>query len=161
MLRNSLPLRTEFGSVRCARPADAERIVPMVGKLASHHGDTPALTADDLARDLFGVNPWIYVLVAEVRSELIGYVALCGLTRLHFGLRGMDIHHLFTEAAFRGRGVGRSLVAASKIKSIALSCSYLIVGTNPDNHEAQAFYEAMGFERKNAHPPRFSIRLGS
>ncbi|WP_182912809.1 GNAT family N-acetyltransferase [Paracoccus onubensis] len=161
MQRNSLPLQTEFGVVRCARPTDAERIVQMVGKLAAHHGDTPALTADDLARDVFVANPWIYVLVAEARGELIGYSALCGLTRLQFGWRGMDMHHLFTEAAYRGRGVGRSLIAASKIKAIALSCSYLNVGTNPDNHKAQVFYEILGFERKNTHPPLFSIRLAS
>ena len=161
MQRNSLTLQTKFGSVRCARVADTERIISMVEKLAAHHDDTPALTADALIRDIIGVNPWIYVLVAEAQDELIGYAALCGLTRLHFGLRGMDIHHLFTEAAFRGRGVGRNLVAASKIKAIALSCSYLTVGTNPDNHKAQVFYESLGFERKDAHPPRFSIQLGS
>jgi ribosomal protein S18 acetylase RimI-like enzyme len=159
MQKNSLPLQTDFGTVRCACPADAERIVQMVGNLASHHSDTPAITADDLIRDVFGVNPWIYMLVAEAGNELIGYVALCGLTRLQFGLRGMDMHHLFTEAAFRGRGVGHSLVEASKIRAIALSCHYLTVGTHPDNHRAQSFYEALGFERKDAHPPRFSIQL--
>lgn len=69
------------------------------------------------------------------------------------------MHHLFTEAAFRGRGVGRSLVEASKITATALSCGYMTVGTHPDNHEAQAFYESLGFQRKDAHPPRFSIQL--
>jgi len=131
----------------------------MVGMLASHHGDIPAVTTDDLSRDAFGLNPWIYVLVAEAGKELVGYAALCGLTRLQFGLRGMDMHHLFTEAAFRGRGVGQRLVEASKIKAISLSCSYLTVGTHPDNHRAQAFYAALGFERKDALPPRFSMRL--
>jgi GNAT superfamily N-acetyltransferase len=159
MHKKSLPLQTGFGTVRCACPADAERIVQMVGSLASHHGDTPAITADDLIRDVFDVNPWIYMLVAETGDDLIGYVALCGLSRLQFGLRGMDMHHLFTEAAFRGRGVGHSLVEASKIRAIALSCHYLTVGTHPNNHKAQAFYEALGFERKDAHPPRFSIQL--
>lgn len=159
MQRNSILLQTDFGTVRCACPADVERIVQMVGKLAIYHGDTPAITADDLIRDVFDLNPWIYILVAEVGDELIGYVALCGLTRLQFGLRGMDIHHLFTEATFRGRGVGRSLVEASKIRAIALSCHYLTVGTHPNNHRAQALYESLGFERKDAHPPRFSIQL--
>ncbi|WP_313353143.1 GNAT family N-acetyltransferase [Paracoccus sp. (in: a-proteobacteria)] len=159
MERQSLPLQTDFGMVRCALPTDAERIVQMVGTLASHHGDTPAITINDLARDVFGVNPWIYVLVAQAGKDLIGYAALCGLTRLQFGLRGMDMHHLFTEAAFRGRGVGQRLVEASKIKAISLSCSYLTVGTHPNNHRAQAFYAALGFERKDAHPPRFSMQL--
>lgn len=159
MQGRSLPLQTDFGTVRCARPADAERLVQMIEKLARHHGDTPAITADDLVRDVFGVNPWIHTLVAEAEGDLIGYAALCGLTQLQFGLRGMDLHHLFTEAAFRDRGVGHRLVEACKIKARSLSCSYLTVGTHPDNHRAQAFYASLGFERRDAHPPRFSIRL--
>ncbi|MFN8680301.1 N-acetyltransferase family protein [Paracoccus sp. P2] len=159
MQKNHLSLQTGFGLVRCARQTDTERIVEMAGKLADHHGDTPTLTADDLIRDISGENPWLYVLVAEADGELVGYVALCRLIRLQFGLRGMDIHHLFTEAPFRGRGAGHGLVEASKITARALSCSYMTVGTHPDNHKAQAFYEALGFERKDAHPPRFSIQL--
>lgn len=161
MERDTLPLHTDFGMVRSARSEDTERVVQMVGKLTTHHGDTPALTADDLARDLFGENPWIYVLVAEAGDDLVGYAAICGLIRLQFGMRGMDLHHLFTEAAFRGRGVGHSLVEACKLKAISLSCRYLTVGTHPDNHKAQSFYEGLGFERKDAHPPRFSIQLES
>lgn len=159
MQRKSLPLQTDFGTVRCAHPTDAERIVQMVGMLASHHGDIPAVTTDDLSRDAFGVNPWIYVLVAKAEKELVGYAALCGLTRLQFGLRGMDMYHLFTEPTFRGCSVGKQLVEARKIKAISLSCSYLTVGTHPDNHRAQAFYAALGFERKDSHPPCFSMQL--
>ncbi|RWR16708.1 GNAT family N-acetyltransferase [Sinirhodobacter populi] len=161
MQKHTLPIQTEFGLVRCARQIDAERIVEMAGKLAAHHGDTPTLTAHDLIRDISGENPSLYVLVAEADGELVGYVALCRLIRLQFGLRGIDMHHLFTEASFRGRGVGNSLVEASKIKANALSCGYMTVGTHPDNHKAQAFYEALGFERKDAHPPRFSIQIGA
>lgn len=161
MERNSLPLHTDFGTIRGARPADAGRIVRMVEKLAAHHGDTPTATTEDLVRDLFGENPWIHVLVAEAGDALVGYAAMCGLIRLQFGTRGMDIHHLFTEAAFRGRGVGHDLVEACKIKAISLSCRFLTVGTHPDNHKAQAFYESLGFERKDAHPPRFFMRLGA
>lgn len=159
MQKNTLVLHTEFGLVRCAHQSDATRIVQMVEKLAAHHGDTPTLTADDLIRDISGENPWLHILVAEAEGELVGYAALCRLARLQFGLRGIDMHHLFAEAAFRGRGVGHSLVEASKIKANALSCSYMTVSTHPDNYKAQAFYQALGFERKDAHSLRFSIQL--
>ena len=155
----SLPLHTDFGAIRDARPADAARIVQMVGMLAAHHGDRPTLTADDLARDVFGAVPWIHVLVAEAEGALIGYAALCGQAQLQFGARGMDLHHLFTEAGHRGRGVGQALVAACRIKALSLSCRVLTVGTHPGNHRAQAFYTALGFARKDAHPPRFSMPL--
>lgn len=159
MEQNSLPLQTEFGTIRNARPVDTERIIQMVGRLAAHHGDTPNLTPDDLARDVFNENPWIFVLVAEAGDELAGYAAMSGLIQLHFGVRGMDMHHLFTETAFRRHGVGRSLVEACKIKARLLSCRYLTVSTHPDNHHAQAFYESLGFVRRDAHTPRFSMPL--
>lgn len=159
MERDSHFLSKPFGIVREARSSDTDSIVQLVGKLAAHHGDVAVLTPNDLARDAFGEVAWIYVLVAEADSELIGYAALCGLIRLHFGVRGLDMHHLFTEPRFRGRGVGRGLVDACKTKAKALSCSYLSVGTHPDNHEAQAFYESLGFTRRDSHPPKFSLRL--
>ncbi|WP_406870608.1 GNAT family N-acetyltransferase [Thioclava sp. 'Guangxiensis'] len=159
MLKSNFPLTTDFGLIRFARQSDAERILEMAGKLADHHGDTPTLTVDDLIRDISGENPWLYVLVAQTDGELVGYAALCRLTRLQFGLRGVDIHHLFTEASLRRKGVGHSLVDACKITARALSCSYMTVGTHPDNHKAQTFYEKLGFERRDAHPPRFAIRL--
>jgi len=159
MERRFLPLPTRFGVIRRARPADSQRIVQMVGQLAAYHGDTPTLKHDDLSRDLFSENPWVSIVVAEMGGKLIGYAAMCGLIQLQFGVRGMDMHHLFTEAAFRGQGVGRSLVEACKIEATILSCRYLEVGTHMDNHGAQAFYTSIGFERKEAQPPRFSIRL--
>ena len=159
MEQDALPLFTPFGIVRDARRSDTDNIVQLVGKLAAHHGDDVALTSEDLARDAFGERPWIYVLVAEADGELIGYAALCGLIQLQFGTRGLDMHHLFIEGRFRGRGVGTALVDACKTKAKALSCRYLSVGTHPDNHEVQAFYEALEFMRRDCHPPRFSLRL--
>jgi len=156
-----LPLTTTFGMVRHARPSDSPQLVQMVKSLAEHHGDTSTLTHGDLKRDLFSDKPWISVIVADRGDKLLGYAAMCTLIQLQFGARGMDMHHLFTETAFRGQGVGRSLVEACKIDAISKSCRYLAVGTHPDNQEAQAFYLSLGFERRDAHPPRFSIRLDS
>lgn len=159
MGQDTLLLQTHFGIVRDARPSDTDSIVQMVGKLAAHHGDAVTLTPEDLVRDAFGEKPWIHVLVAETDGELIGYAALCGLIQLQFGVRGLDMHHLFTEEKIRGRGIGTTLVDACKTKAKALSCRYLMVGTHLDNHKAQAFYEALEFMRRDGHPPRFSLRL--
>ncbi len=155
----SLPFDTSFGSIRKAQPHDTEEILRMVKHMAAHHGDTSALSADALARDVFSEEPWVYLLVAAASSGLIGYAALCGLTQFQFGHRGFDMHHLFTEAEFRRCGVGASLVRACIYKSRALSCTYLSVGTRPDNLEAQAFYTSLGFKRRDCFPPRFVMRI--
>jgi GNAT superfamily N-acetyltransferase len=155
----ALPYETSFGSIREAQSNDTEEILRMVERMAAHHGDTSELVADALARDVFSAKPWVYLLVAEEKSGLIGYAALFGLAQLQFGARGLDMHHLFTETEFRGRGVGTNLVRACIYKSKALSCKYLAVGTHPDNLEAQAFYMSFGFKRRDSFPPRFIIRF--
>ncbi|MBT9385138.1 GNAT family N-acetyltransferase [Pseudooceanicola sp. CBS1P-1] len=145
--------------IRPARPQDVPQILKMVGQLAAHHGDVPTLTAEALQRDLFGDPPWICALVAESGEDLVGYAVMCGLIQLQFGARGMDLHHLFTDAARRGEGIGRRLVEACRREAMARSCRVLTVGTHPDNHAAQAFYADLGFERRDSHPPRFTLRL--
>lgn len=154
-----LPLKTTFGSVREACPDDTAGILRMVGKLAKHHGDTAQLTPDIIARDVFGQHPWAYVLVAEAEGGLIGYAMLVRLIQFQFGTRGMDMHHLFTEESFRGGKVGRAVVDACRIKAASLSCDFLTVGTHPDNHRAQKFYELQGFARKEGASPRFLTRI--
>ena len=159
MIQDNLCLPTSFGLVRNVRLSDTDKVVALVSKLAAYHGDVAALTRREFERNVFGDRPWIYVLVAEAKGELVGYAALCGLIQLQFGARGMDMHHLFVEEAFRGRGVGHGLVEACMSKARLLSCRYLAVGTDPENQAAQAFYEGLGFARRDAHPPRFSMRL--
>ncbi len=159
MQNQTLPIEIETGVFRCACLSDVRPIVEMVGELAAHHGDEATLTSEGLIRDAFGPAPWVHVLVAEVGGDLVGYAVLCGLTQLHFGRRGLDMHHLFTKAPSRGRGIGQSLVEACKIRAKELSCDYMTVSTHPDNTKAQDFYLSAGFERRTSGAPRFAIRL--
>lgn len=130
--------------IRRAVPGDLDGLLPLVQGLARHHGDTPAVTADSLRRDLFGPVPWFHVLVAE-DGGLSGYAALLPLARLQQGTRGLDLHHLFVAEAARGQGIGRALLAACEDLGRAMDCSYLIIGTHADNHEAHGFYERQGY----------------
>lgn len=106
-----------------------------------------------------GSCPWIHVLVAEADREVVGYAALCPLIQLQMGARGMDMHHLFVEEKCRGRGVGKMLIEASMRKARDLSCGYMMVGTHPDNTDAQSVYLACGFEPQHGSNPRFRISL--
>ena len=73
----------------------------------------------------------VYVLVAAIQGQTIGYASLCPLIQPQFGLRGIDMNNLFVEQDFRGLGIGRQLIAASMQKARALSCSDMAVGTYP------------------------------
>lgn len=145
--------------IRDVTSADLPELLEMVQALAQHHGDAPQVTLADLRRDCLGDAPWLRVLVAARAGQMLGYAALCPLAQMQFGVRGMDMHHLFVVPQARGIGVGRRLIEASLTLARKLECRYMTVGTHPDNHAAGAVYQAMAFQPLPPSGPRFRIRL--
>lgn len=133
----------------------------MVAALAAYHGDVATVTADQLSCYIEGADPWVRILLAEEHGRALGYVALTPWSQMQFGLRGMDMHHLFVEPEARNRGVGRALIAASERAARDAGCHYLSVGTHPENRLAQDIYRGMGFEQLDPPGPRFRIALAS
>ncbi|MDF1727335.1 MAG: GNAT family N-acetyltransferase [Sulfitobacter sp.] len=145
-------------TIRPVTRADLPQVLAMVQALANHHDDRATVSLPDLERDLLGPRPWLTGLVADAEGELTGYALLCPMAQVQFGLRGMDLHHLFVRHELRGQGVGQALLSASLVEARAQSCSFLTVGTHPDNEGAQRFYLEAGLARRPASGPRFSIK---
>jgi GNAT superfamily N-acetyltransferase len=146
-------------SIRPVQSNDLPDVLAMAHALAAHHGDVAMLTLETLTRDASGAHPWLHILVAEKDAVLCGYAALCPLAQLQFGVRGMDMHHLFVAQGARQQGVGRALIAGATGMARALQCSYVTVGTHPDNQAAGEVYLAAGFTPVAPPGPRFRIRL--
>ncbi|WP_222869336.1 Aminoglycoside N(6')-acetyltransferase type 1 [Roseobacter fucihabitans] len=151
--------REFYGMIRPAREHDLEVVRDMISSLASHHGDVATLTSAQLARDILGPRPWVRVLLAECRGVCIGYVALCPLSKMQFGMRGMDLLNLYVVPDARRTGVAKALIKASQDVAEQEKCDFLAVGTHPDNTVAQDIYRALGFDSLEAPGPRFSIAL--
>jgi len=134
--------------------SDLPDVLAMIHALAVHHGDVAMVTPEDLRRDALGPHPWLHVLVAKGS----GYCALHGQAQLHFGVRGMEVHHLYVHPAQRGAGIGRALMQAAQAYAQGLGCRYLTVGTHVDNTAAQAMYRAIGFDRLDREGPRFRVK---
>ncbi|MEM6891705.1 MAG: GNAT family N-acetyltransferase [Pseudomonadota bacterium] len=148
-----------IAKIRNANHTDLPQLRRMVQALAEHHGDVPQITQEILEREIFGIVPWIYVIIAEADGRAVGYAALCPLIKLQMGTRGIDMHHLFVEPAFRAQGIGKQLIEGAMRKARELSCSQISVGTHPDNLDAQAVYLACGFEQRYSSHPKFRIAL--
>lgn len=146
-------------SVRPALEADGPALLRMIGDLARHHGDVPRVDAEALGRDLFGADPWATALIAESNGRAVGYAVLCRVYHAQHGKRGLYLHHLFVAADARGRGIGKLLVAASLREAGRQGCAFLVVGTRPDNIEAQRFYEALSFRRLAGGGVRFRMGI--
>lgn len=148
-------------TTRLAARRDLHAVLEMAHALAAHHGDTATLTLAQLERDTLGDAPWITLIVAERATTLLGYATLCPLVQMQFGVRGMDIHHLFVLPDARGQGVGRQLIDATIIQSQQMGCRYIMVGTHPDNTAAQDIYLAAGFEKAPIPGPRFRMKFAA
>ena len=144
---------------RKVRRADLKTVLDMVHALAAFHNDDAALTFDLLERDTMGAHPWVPMIVAEADLRLVGYAGMIPQTKFADGLRAMDVHHLFVETEWRGRGVGRRLLDACGDHAKALGCSNLTIGTSPDNTYAQEMYRRYGFVEMPAGGARFKLAL--
>lgn len=147
--------------VRDAQRNDIADLVRLIGQLAAFHGDTSTTDAATLERDAFGADRWIEAVVGEHDGEVIAYALLCPVYRAQFGQRGIDLHHLFVAAPWRGKGVGRRMIDAVARRARALGCAYMVVGTAADNVAAHRFYDGLGLQRAPAGGPRFRLDLGN
>jgi len=80
-------------------------------------------------------------LVAEKDGQLVGTV-LGGWD----GRRGLA-YHLAVDPAYRGRGIGRALMAELERRFRAKGCLRYYMLVARDNAAALAFYERLGYER--------------
>ena len=138
--------------IRPATRADLPKLCEMVHALAAYHGDGAQATEATLARDLVGAAPWLHALVYEESGRLHGYAALTQLARLQYGQRGMDLHHLFVHADYRGDGIGKALLAGVEQLARELDCCKLTLEVLEGNKVAQAAYKASGFEGYELNP---------
>ena len=145
--------------IRKAAPADAPRLLDMITALAAHHGDAGTASVRTLDRDLFGRTACATALIAEKAGTAVGYALLCPFPHLHFGLRLMDLHHLFVDPAHRGAGIGRHLVAEAVAEARRQECGRMVVSTNTDNRMAQEIYAMLGFRPQTPGGPRFQLDL--
>jgi len=144
---------------RAARRDDIPALLAMIGELAAFHGDTPTIDAATLERDAFGADRWVEALVGEHDGQLVAYAVLCSIYRAQLGQRGIDLHHLFVAAPWRGKGVGRQMMDAVAQRARTRGCAYMVVGTAADNVAAHRFYDSLGLERAIGGGPRFRLDL--
>ncbi|MDU8929200.1 GNAT family N-acetyltransferase [Alisedimentitalea sp. MJ-SS2] len=147
-------------SIRRLVPDDIGALGEMVGALARHHGDEPGAGDAELRRDCLGNDPWLTVWIADVAGTPVGYAACQRRVQMQFGRRGIELHHLFVDAARRGQGVGADLVGRVKEWAEREACEFVVVGTEPDNIRAQGFYLGLGFQQVALDGVRFWLPVG-
>src|SRR5580698_3464102 len=99
-------------SIRAATVEDVKLLVKLIRELAEYENelDHVLITEADLARDGFGPQPKFRVLLAYWDQDPAGYALFFDFYSTWIG-RQMFLEDLFVRAAFRGRKIGKALLA--------------------------------------------------
>ena len=135
-----------------ARPADIERLLPLV---AAYHAFEAIRSRpeDDAAavRTLLADPRLGEIWTVELAGSLVGYVAVCLGFSLEFGGRDAFVDELYLEPRARGRGIGRHVLEtiAEAMQRAGIRALHLEVDRG--NLRAQRLYAGAGFARRDAY----------
>ncbi len=142
-------MNTSF-RIRCARPADGPIVRQFVFDTLRSYGITPdpeGLDADVVA---FGTtsDESVAEFVAELDGRAVGSVVLSA-----HGDGAGYLSKFFVDAAYRGRGIGRELLARGVAEARERGYHRIDLETRTIYREAVHLYEATGWVRGPDLPP--------
>ncbi len=133
--------------IRRAEPEDQEAIQGMLGRLAAFEGaaTAPRLGGQAMIADVFGPSPLLHIFVAFTADmQYAGFISAFENYSSWQGKPGIHIGDLWVEAAYRGHGVGKGLMAHVLAVFPERRVDVYVVRTN----EARKFYERLGFQEQ-------------
>jgi GNAT superfamily N-acetyltransferase len=131
--------------IRPAYPADAAILAEMANDLNDHVGiHNRAFTSEKIRADVFGRQPALTALVAELGGAVVGYAFFTMGYNTDVAARSMWLHDLFVVPAARGRGVGYALMAAVAAETMRAGAASLEWGVQATNARALEFYRRLG-----------------
>lgn len=132
--------------LRAAEPRDLPAITGLIGELAEFEHLTHLLqvTPETLAPHLFGDRPVALAWVAEGEGAVVGF-ALCFVSFSTFlGRPGLWLEDLYVQPAWRGRGIGRTLLRRLAALAIERGYGRLEWSVLDWNAHAIRFYRGLG-----------------
>jgi GNAT superfamily N-acetyltransferase len=133
-------------AIRPAEEADTPLILRFIQDLAEYERlrREAVATEEDLRRHLFGERPAAEVLLAEVEGEPVGFALFFTSFSTFLGRPGLYLEDLFVSPEWRGRGIGRRMLA--HLARITLDRGYgrLEWWVLDWNESAIGFYRGLG-----------------
>jgi GNAT superfamily N-acetyltransferase len=129
-----------------AQAADVPVILRMIKALAEYEQLTHEVTAteDDLRQSLFGPRPAGEVVLAYSGQAPIGFALFFHTFSTFLGRHGLYLEDLFVVPEWRGKGVGKRLLAHVAAIAESRNCGRMEWAVLDWNESAIAFYRRMG-----------------
>jgi GNAT superfamily N-acetyltransferase len=132
-------------SIRAATVEDVTLLRMLIRELAEyeHELDKVTITESDLARDGFAPQSKFRALIAEWDGEPAGYALFFDFYSSWRG-RQLFLEDLFVRPQFRGRKIGKSLLAAVARIAKRDGCDGMRWEVLDWNHSPVEFYKSLG-----------------
>ncbi len=135
--------------IRPATIKDVPAIFSLILALADYEKLSDRVTGDSetLQADLFGENPCIEAIVAEIEpNQIVGFALFFTNYSTFLTRRGIYLEDLFVLSEYRGIGIGKALI--TNLAQIAVSRGYgrFEWSVLDWNEPAIAFYTRIGAE---------------
>jgi ribosomal protein S18 acetylase RimI-like enzyme len=141
-------LSIEIREANLADEAHAAGLLAVLGDYASDEMGGGAALDPDVKRRLIPAlreQPQALVLLAFSDAQVVG-LATCFFGFSTFAARPLlNVHDLAVLSDFRGRGIGRALLAAAEERARARGCAKLTLEVREDNARARGLYHERGF----------------
>ena len=133
-------------TIRPCRPEDAETLVQLTYELAVYEKlEQYALaTAEAFRTHLFGPKPAAEAILAEVDSYPVGMAIYFSTFSTFRGQAGLYLEDVFVREAYRGRGIGKALLATIAKIAVDRGCGRLEWSVLDWNAPSIGFYRSLG-----------------
>lgn len=132
--------------IRMASKADGALVHSFVRDLAEYEKllDDVVATQADIERALFAPAPRVFCDIAEWNGEPAGFALWFYNFSTFRGRHGIYLEDLFVRPMFRGKGIGKALLANLARRAIAEGCARVEWWVLDWNEPSIKFYESLG-----------------
>jgi GNAT superfamily N-acetyltransferase len=131
--------------IRAATVEDVPLLKKMIVEFATFERllEHVTMTEETLARDGFGPDPRFRVLIPEWDGETAGYELLYDFYSSFAG-RGLFVEDIYVREEFRGKGIGKALMAEAAAIALREGCWGVRWEVLDWNQPAIDFYKKLG-----------------
>ena len=143
---NSIPTQVPGLRLRFALESDLELILELIRGLAEFEKLSHEMAADaeTLRRSLFADRRMAEVVIAEYGEAPAGFALFFHNFSTFLGKPGIYLEDLFIKPEFRGRGIGRAMLAFLASLAVERNCGRLEWAVLDWNRRAIDFYRSLG-----------------
>ncbi len=133
-------------AIRPARPSDSALIFALVKELADYENLSGEVDASErqIAEALFSNNPRLSCDIAEWDGEAVGFSVWFLNFSTFRGRHGIYVEDLFVRPAYRGRGIGKALMAHLARRCVERGFARFEWAVLDWNAPSIAFYKSIG-----------------